>query len=79
MQKVAIDEVKDSQAKGVKTVLAGDGRYDSPGEILFLITILYKLPSGYSASFCTYSLQSLATNKILSLWVAHKSMVRKNI
>ena len=30
---------------------------------------------GYSAQFCTYSIQSLKTKKVLSLWVAEKSMV----
>ena len=30
-QKAAIEEVKEAEEAGVKTMIAGDGRYDSPG------------------------------------------------
>ena len=52
--------MKEAQKKGIKCALAGDAKYDSPG---------------FCASFCLYSLQSIHTKKIISLWVAHKSMV----
>ena len=35
--------------------------------------------SGYCATFCTYSIQSLINKKIISLWVANKSMVLQYI
>ena len=37
--------------------------------------ILLMLILGFSAHYCTYSLQSLETNQILSTWVASKHVV----
>ena len=41
---------------------------------LFLIYLI-RIFKGFSAYYCTYSLQSLATKKILSTWVASKHVV----
>jgi len=62
-QKKEIEAVKKLKASGTKTALGGDGKFDSPG---------------FSAAYCTYSVQSLVTKKIISLWVAAKHVVKSS-
>ena len=78
-QKKEISRVHELKESGQKTAVAGDGRFDSPGFkkkitrwIYFYFSVLF---SGFSAHYCTYSLQSLTTKKIIATWVAAKHVV----
>merc|ERR1719186_1411920 len=62
-QKKEIAKLHELKAAGCKTALGGDGKFDSPG---------------FSASYCTYSVQSLKTKKIIATWVAAKHVVKSS-
>ena len=59
-QKKAIDELKERQREGLPVDLSGDGQFDSPG---------------FTASFCTYTIQDLETKAVVALFVAYKHQV----
>ena len=61
MQQKEIEAMKKRASSGAKIKLAGDGQFDSPG---------------FSAMYCTYSVQDLDSKKIVGLYVARKDMVR---
>ena len=64
------------QRQGKKNAVAGYAKYDSPGRFYTQAWMLsYFVFLGYCATFCTYTVQSLLNKKIISLWVAHKSIV----
>merc|ERR1719186_1251879 len=58
-----IAKLHELKPSGCKTALAGDGKFDSPG---------------FSAAYCTYSVQSLKTKKIVATWVAAKHVVKSS-
>lgn len=59
-QNKEIERLKLLKSEGNKIALGGDGKFDSPG---------------FSAAYCTYSVQSLDTKKIIAFFVAAKHVV----
>ena len=82
MQKSETEKVKTSQAEGIPIHCSGDGQFDSPGKLLktnkYWYYILCFIPPGHTASFCTYTIQNLANNAVLAIYVAHKHQVWNN-
>ena len=71
--------MKELKESGQKIALTGDGKFDSPGKgtLYLILQTPAQIISGFSASFCTYAVQSIATKKIIAIWVAAKHVVRK--
>ena len=62
-QKEEIKKCKKSKAQGKRLDCAGDGQYDSPG---------------FTACYCTYTIQDLESNAIIGLYVAQKQQVKSS-
>ena len=62
-QKKCLDMVKENQISGYPINLASDGKYDSPG---------------FTAAYCTYTVQDLRTQAIVGIYVAHKNQVKSS-
>ena len=76
-QKKEIEKLHAIKDSGGKIAISGDGRFDSPGNKIQLYLILLKNGiSGFSAHYCTYSLQSQSNKKIVGTFVAAKHVVR---
>ena len=62
-QKSEIENSRAFKNEGYKLNAAGDGQYDSPG---------------FTAGFCTYTVQDLRSNAIIGLYVAQKYQVKSS-
>ena len=72
-----VEKLKSRRCAESPVRLAGDGQFDSPGELLQYTIIEYcniSIP-GFTAAYCSYSVQDLDTKKIIGLYVAEKKMV----
>merc|ERR1719154_21500 len=62
-QKTEIEKSKGRQSDGAQISCSGDGQFDSPG---------------FTAAYCTYTVQDLHSNAVIGLYVAHKHQVKSS-